>query len=210
MRKDKKPKLPSTEDVELYNKAREKILEIFNYTFLTPERYKKFYQKYNLQELIPKVIGWIGICEICFAILQKNIKTVDLNKLNLDLSGVSEKSRKEISSCFETKQGQRCYLLGKRCRDVKHNGKRCRDILNETDKWHFLIKYLNNLPIRKTKRYCSIECRKIAQKRRWLKKHPRKRQDHNKKYYFETKLIEDGITAEQYETLKKVVRKRKK
>ena len=60
---------PTKEDIEEYKKAHKEILEKFERGFISPEKYKEFFEKYNLAELIPKVIGWCGVCENCFTIL---------------------------------------------------------------------------------------------------------------------------------------------
>jgi len=174
MKKDKKwaaknlcHTLPSREDVANYERAHEELLEGVKDGIPSVQWYKQFYEKNKLSEVIPKVRGWIGICETCFALLKS--EHIDIKKLTTE-------------KCEKVKPNQECYLLGKRCRDVILKGTRCRNLSEKTwkgvgdpvsERWHFLNDYIFQLSVRKDKRYCSIKCRKEAQ---------------NKQSYFTSKL----------------------
>lgn len=161
---------PTIEDVEQYNKAHKEILEKFERGFISPEKYKDFFEKHNLAELIPKVIGWGGICKNCFTILSPP-------RFNLPLL--------DTTRCEKTKPNEPCYIFSKknergktkgiRCRDVKLDNRKCRNIPEELSKWehdpisrrwHFLRDYINAQQVKSNKQYCSQKCKKQAQNKR--------------------------------------------
>lgn len=161
---------PTKEDIEEYKKAHKEILEKFERGFISPEKYKEFFEKHNLAELIPKVIGWCGICENCFTILSP--PQFDLTLL-------------DTTRCKKTKSNELCYIFSKknergktkgiRCRNVKLDNRKCRNIAEELSKWehdpvsrrwHFLQDYINAQQVKSNKRYCSPKCKKQVQNKK--------------------------------------------
>lgn len=170
MEKKRSLKGTTIKDVEDYKKAQEALLGIFNFCIISPVVYKKFFEAHNLNELIPKVKGWIGICENCFSVLQP--KPIAIGKLN-------------TKECEKTKPNQKCYLTKKRCRDVKVNGRKCRNLGKELKEelinagllkkdadynpdpiskryFFFFREYSFTNQVKENQRYCSPECKKKA------------------------------------------------
>lgn len=154
-------KYPTKEEVEQYEKARRELLEILKVRIPSVIEYEEYFEKHKLNEIILSVLGWVGICENCFKLLNPEGK--DLNKL-------------DTKKCEKTKSNQKCYILGKRCRDIQLKGRRCRNLDEELSKWehdpinirwHFLRDYLFYIDIREAKKYCSVKCQKQAQNRRY-------------------------------------------
>lgn len=212
--------LPSKEDIEAvsrYKKAQEELLDILKYRILSLEEYKEIYEKYNLGKVISKVSGWTGLCKNCSKPLRpesfdlNKLKTLDYGKIDpalLERLQEQEKlhkivqmeprilrktlkiERTERSSCLEIEPEQKCYILNKRCRDVKHKGRLCRnlgkqlreeylqagiisperEIKYEPDpiniRRRFLQDYLFPTGVRENKEYCSVKCKRMAQNKR--------------------------------------------
>jgi hypothetical protein len=165
--------LPSLSDVQTYWEIRNKLLNLFEYRFLTPKQYREFCEENNLDELIPKVLGWVrGLCHNCYAPIKRTEK----------LNWVFERFKNgedviDLSKCESTLPNQRCYLIGIRCRDVvtgssgnKKAGDtpkpiRCRSLPNPNwesllnDRWHFINNYLALQETGSKRPFCSERCR---------------------------------------------------
>ncbi len=161
--------LPTREDVDKYERAYEEIKESLRRRLLTPEEYKKLYDKHNLRELTPKVIGWIRICKHCHKIIQP-IYGEDLIKM-FDC----EKCRKI------KKENEKCYILKKQCQSISRDDKRCCD-LSGSERFIFLQEYIDDMPIRETKEYCSDKCKQVGKSKRWRKDHPKAKMRADLKY----------------------------
>lgn len=180
MGKDKSSKrstkrMPTIDEKKQYEKARRELLEILKIRIPSVIEYENYFEENHLNEIIPAVHGWFGICATCFKPLKSEGK--DLNQL-------------DTKKCEKTKYKQPCYILGKRCGDIQLNGIKCRNlgkqlkaerlkagiIIKEkarqykpdpiNERWHFLRRYLYRIDYREDKKYCSNKCKKTAQNKR--------------------------------------------
>lgn len=154
-------KYPTKEEVEQYEKARRELSEILKFRIPSVIEYEEYFEKHNLNKIIPSVLDCIGICANCFKPLNPEGK--DLNKLDTKI-------------CEKTKPNQKCYILDKRCRDIQLNERKCRNLDDELSiwehdpiniRWHFLRDYLSRKEVRLDKLYCSVKCQTQAQNKRY-------------------------------------------
>jgi len=161
--------LPTKEDVNKYERAWEEIKESLRGRLITPEEYKELYDKHNLRELTPKVIGWIGICKHCLRIIQP-IYLEDLKKIF------------DLQKCNEViKTNRKCYILEEKCQSISKDNKECYK-LGGGERFVFLLEYASDIPINKRREYCSEKCRQAWKSRKWRKEHPGAKKLSDKKY----------------------------
>ena len=106
---------PTEEDVKKYERAWEEIKKALSGGPISPEKYTELYDKHNLRDLTPRVIGWIGICRHCLEVIQP-----------MQLKDLHEKFN--LKKCDEIIEANgKCYILNKKCQSISKDGNKCRE-----------------------------------------------------------------------------------